>query len=233
MANEIVLIVFYVGILLYSVILHEVMHGVMAMWLGDMTAKYAGRITANPFRHIDPWLTIGMPFLMLIITNFKFAFGGAKPVPYNPYNLRDQRWGPAWVALAGPGSNIIIALMAAVLAKFIAIPAAAKIDIINNIRTANWESLSLVISNSLGSIFFTILIITIFWNVLLAVFNLIPIPPLDGSKLLFSIFSVKVETLAILEQFGFIILLFVVFVFNAPIAFVLNLFWILFFNITI
>jgi len=72
MLNEIVLILFYVAILIYSVILHEVSHGVMALWLGDATAKYAGRITANPFKHIDPWMTIGMPIMMLLLTGFAF-----------------------------------------------------------------------------------------------------------------------------------------------------------------
>jgi Zn-dependent protease len=216
MLNEIVLIVFYIVILLYSVIIHEVAHGVAALWLGDSTAKYEGRLTANPLKHIDPWLTIGMPILMLLLTNFKFAFGGAKPVPYNPYNLRNQKWGPAIVGFAGPGTNILIAIVAAIVASFITIPSAVKLDIMTNFN--NWSEISQVVSGSLGAIFFELLIVVIFWNVLLAFFNLIPIPPLDGSKLLFSIIPIRVETQAMLEQFGFIFLIFFIIFFSGPLG---------------
>lgn len=220
MANEIILIIFYVAILLYTVIIHEVMHGVAAMWLGDLTAKYAGRVTANPLKHIDPWLTIGMPILMLVLTGGRFAFGSAKPVPYNPYNLKNQKWGPALVALAGPGSNIAIAVIAAILAKLITLPISAKVDIINNFY--NWSVVSSIIAGSVGSIFYELLVIIIFWNVFLAFFNLIPIPPLDGSKLLFAVINVKVETMAILEQFGFVILFMFIIFFSGTLGVFLN-----------
>lgn len=231
MLNVIVLVIFYIVMLLYSVIIHEVAHGVMALWLGDTTAKYAGRLTANPLKHIDPWLTIGMPLMMLLLTNFKFAFGGAKPVPYNPYNLKNQKWGPALVGAAGPLSNILIAVAAAIIAKFISIPLAAKADIISNFN--DWGKISAVVSGSFGAIFFEILVIIIFWNVLLAFFNLIPIPPLDGSKLLFSIFPIRIETMAMLEQFGFIILLFVIIFFSGPLGIFLNFMLNLFLRITV
>jgi len=231
MTNEIVLIVFYVVILLYSVIIHEVFHGVAALWMGDNTAKYAGRITFNPLKHIDPWLTIGMPMLMLFLTGGKFAFGSAKPVPYNPYNLKNQKWGPALVALAGPGINILIALVAAVAAKLITLPLAAKVDIISNFN--EWGNISYAISGSVGAIFYELLVIIIFWNVFLAFFNLIPIPPLDGSKLLFAIIPVSVETMAMLEQFGFILLLFAIFFFSGPLGAFLNLMLNLFLGIAI
>lgn len=220
MINEIVLIFFYIAVLLYTVIIHEVSHGVMALWLGDLTAKYAGRLNLNPLRHIDPWGSIGVPLLMLLFTGFKFAFGWAKPVPYNPYNLKNQRWGPALVALAGPGSNILTAFVFAFAARFISLPASLKIDIISNFN--NWKEVAPVISGSLSTIFFELFVIIIFWNTLLAFFNLIPIPPLDGSKLLFSIFPVKTETMIILEQFGFIFLLFFIILFSGPLGAFLN-----------
>lgn len=223
---EIVLIIFYIVILLYSVIIHEVSHGIVALWLGDPTAKYAGRLTANPLKHIDPIYTLAMPILMLLASGGRFAFGSAKPVPYNPYNLKNQKWGPALVALAGPMSNIILAVLAAILAKFIVIPMAAKIDIISNFN--NWGMVSTALSGSLNSIFYEILVMIIFWNALLAFFNLIPIPPLDGSKLLFAVLNVRIETIAILEQFGFIILIAFIIFFSGPLGafldFILNLF---------
>lgn len=238
MTNEIVLIVFYVVILLYSVILHEVFHGVVALWLGDVTAKYAGRITANPLKHIDPMMTILMPIMLLLLTAGHFAFGGAKPVPYNPYNLKDQKWGPALVALGGPLSNIIIALMAAILARLITIPAMLKISIINDFgvlygSSPNWTSLTQYLHDSFGAIIFVLLVIIIIWNVLLAFFNLIPIPPLDGSKILYSIFSIKIETMAHLEQFGFIFLIFFIFVFGGILNLFLVFFWNIFLNIAV
>ena len=100
MSVEVILITFQVVILIMSVVIHEVSHGLAAFYLGDSTAKYAGRLTLNPIKHLDPWGSFVVPFLMII--SFGFGFGWAKPVPYNPYNLRDQRTGPAWVALAGP-----------------------------------------------------------------------------------------------------------------------------------
>lgn len=231
MLNELVLIFFFFVILVYSVIIHEVSHGLAAMRLGDLTAKYAGRITANPFKHIDPWLTIMLPLLMLIMSGGRFAFGGAKPVPYNPYNLKNQKWGPTLVALAGPASNILVALVFAVIARMISIPAAIKIDIISNFN--NWGSIAGVIAGSVGSIFFEICVIAIFWNVLLAFFNLIPIPPLDGSKLLFAVVPIKPETMAILEQFGFAFLLLVILFFSAPLGIFLDFMLRLFLGIAI
>lgn len=242
MTNEIVLVVFYVVILLYSVILHEVFHGVAALWLGDVTAKYAGRISANPFKHIDLQLTILLPLFMLFLTGGRFAFGGAKPVPYNPYNLRDQKWGPSLVAIAGPGSNIVLALLAAITAKMLPVTLFAKKDIIDSFKIAlssnldfseRWNALAVSMSGSVANIFFGILLFIIFWNVLLAFFNLIPIPPLDGSKLLFAVLKVKMETMAILEQFGFFILLFFIIFFSAPLGYFLNLMLDIFLSIAI
>lgn len=229
MLNEIVLIAFYIAILIYSIILHEVFHGLAALWLGDPTAKYAGRLTANPLKHIDPMMTIAVPLIMFISTGF--AFGGAKPVPYNPYNLKNQKWGPTLVALAGPLSNIIFALVASFFASLVALPIAVKKDIIGNFNS--WDSVSQVISGSGGAIFFELMVMVIFWNVLLAFFNLIPIPPLDGSKLLFSIIPIKVETMMMLEQFGFVLLLFFIIFFSGPLGVFLNYMLNLFLGMTV
>lgn len=207
MTNEFVLIVFYFVILVFSVIIHEVSHGIAALWLGDPTAKYAGRLNLNPFNHIDLVGTILVPVLMVVTTGF--AFGWAKPVPFNPYNLRNQRWGPALVAIAGPLSNIIVALLAALIGSIIAIPKNVKVDIVRHFD--NIELVSQVLSGSVGAIFFEFVAIIIFWNALLAFFNLIPIPPLDGSKILFSIFPIRMETMALLEQFGFFLLIVVIY----------------------
>ncbi len=148
-------IVFYIGVLIFSIIIHEVMHGVAADRLGDPTARYAGRLTLNPIPHIDLWGSIIIP-TVLVLTNSPIFFGYAKPVPYNPYNLRPGRFSEAIVAFAGPLSNAAIAIaLALVLRLGIVGPEAG-----------------------------TLLYIGILINVMLFFFNLIPIPPLDGSKVL-------------------------------------------------
>ena len=101
---------FGILILVFSIVIHEVMHGVVANWLGDPTARLAGRLTLNPLKHIDPLGSIIIPAL-LVITNSNLFFGWAKPVPYNAYNLKNARWGEAMVAGAGPGINLLIAVI--------------------------------------------------------------------------------------------------------------------------
>ncbi|MBI2640037.1 MAG: site-2 protease family protein, partial [Candidatus Sungbacteria bacterium] len=98
---------FFIIVLIFSVMVHEISHGFAALFLGDKTAKYAGRLTLNPIPHIDLFGSIILP-LMLFFFQSPILFGWAKPVPYNPYNLRNQKWGPALVGAAGPGSNILI-----------------------------------------------------------------------------------------------------------------------------
>ena len=152
-------IIFAILILIVSVILHEVAHGYMANYLGDPTARLAGRLTLNPISHIDPVGSILLPVL-LIVTNSPFLIGWAKPVPYNPYNLRGY-WGEALVAGAGPAVNIALALFFALIIRFFAAD----------------------MSEAFLSALATIVLI----NMLLALFNLLPIPPLDGSKVLSAI----------------------------------------------
>lgn len=220
--HEVVLIGMYFAVFIYVVILHEISHGVMALWLGDRTAQYAGRITLNPKNHIDPWGSVAVPLLMLLVSNFSMAIGWAKPVPYNPYNLKDQKWGPLWVALAGPGTNILLALFAAVLAKIIPLPVLLKHDIQNLTLGSDWSGIAEVVSGSFGAIFYEFCIVVIFWNILLAVFNLIPIPPLDGSKILYAVFPISHEKQIVLEQYGLILLFFVIFFLRGPLGYIIG-----------
>lgn len=179
-------ILFLLTILLLSVVVHEVSHGWMANYLGDPTAKYAGRLSLNPLRHLDLVGSILVP-LFLVLMRSHFLFGWAKPVPINPYNFRDQKYGSAKVSLAGPGSNLLIAVVFGLGIRFFS----GKIEI-----------------PSLFAMFSFI----VFINILLAVFNLIPIPPLDGSHILFAFLPPSLEHLKItLSQYGFLILLLFIF----------------------
>ncbi|HTR18594.1 MAG TPA: site-2 protease family protein [Candidatus Paceibacterota bacterium] len=147
--------VFIIVIVIFSAIIHEVMHGVAADYLGDKTARYAGRLTLNPIPHIDPFGSILLP-LLLALSGSPIFFGWAKPVPYNPYNLRPGRFSEAIVAGAGPASNLVIALIFGAIVRF----------------------------QVLGPTVNTALFLVVVINVMLCIFNLIPIPPLDGSKVL-------------------------------------------------
>lgn len=146
--------VFVVLIIIFSSIIHEVMHGYMADLLGDPTARYAGRLTLNPLPHIDIYGSILLPAFLVLVGSPIF-FGYAKPLPYNPYNLRPGRFSEALVAGAGPFSNLVIALVAGLVIRLNVVPGG-------------------------NDIIFLIVVI----NVILAFFNLIPIPPIDGSKVL-------------------------------------------------
>ena len=181
-------ILFGIAILILSVVVHEVSHGGVAHALGDPTAKNLGRLTLNPLKHLDLWGSFIIPLLTLLLAGF--IFGWAKPVPYNPYNLRNQRWGPALVAVAGPLSNVILALIFVAIVRIV--PA-----------TSTFPSLALGLD------------LIIYVNLLLAVFNLVPVPPLDGSKILAALLPYRFErALLALEQYGFIlVIIFIVFVF--------------------
>lgn len=148
-----------IGILMFSIVLHEVAHGYAAEMLGDPTARMAGRLTLNPLRHLDPFGSVIIPAL-LVVTQSPILFGYAKPVPYNPYNLfKSPRFGEAIVAGAGPATNLALAALAGAVVRF---------------------SPALGVSEP----FLEVLFFAVYINIFLALFNLIPIPPLDGSKVL-------------------------------------------------
>ena len=175
--------IFYFLVIVPSAIIHEYAHGLVADMLGDPTARYAGRLTVNPLVHIDPWGTILMPVILSIASGGTFMFAYAKPVPYNPYNLKNQKWGPVMVALAGPIANLLLAVAFALVVRV------------------------LPVSN-----FVLILGTIVMANVMLAIFNLVPIPPLDGSKILYAVLPNSASQIKnFLDRYGFFILLFFIF----------------------
>lgn len=176
---DFVSLLFYFLVIIPSAIIHEYAHGWMAYQLGDSTAKYAGRLTIDPRAHIDKWGTIIMPIGLFLLTGGRFMFAYAKPVPFNPYNLKDQKWGPALVGVAGPLANFLLAACFGLLVRMF--PA------------------------SLFAPFFAIIVMA---NITLMVFNLLPIPPLDGSKILYAVLPPSAyQVRAFLDRYGFVILL--------------------------
>jgi Zn-dependent protease len=145
-----------------SVIIHELSHGYTAELLGDPTPRLQGRLTLNPLKHLDFFGSFVVPILT---TMAGFTFGWAKPVEWNPYNVRNKRWGEFLISLAGPASNILIALVFGLIIRFY--------------------------HDSLSSSFIYIATYIVIINIVLPVFNLIPLPPLDGSKLLFSFLPIR------------------------------------------
>ena len=150
--------IFVILALIISIVLHEMAHGYAANWLGDPTARLQGRLSANPLVHLDPIGSIIVP-AFLFFSSAGILFGWAKPVPYNPYNLSDQKYGEAKVAAAGPAMNIAIAVLFGLLVRFSG-------DI------------------GLSSSFVSLASYIVYINILLACFNMIPLPPLDGSKII-------------------------------------------------
>lgn len=186
--------VFQIVILIFSVVIHEVSHGYAALALGDRTAQEQGRLTLNPIRHIDPFGSILLPVIAYLAGGI--IFGWAKPVPYNPYNLRNQKWGPAVVGAAGPLANISLAIVFGLIFRFL-------------------PSVSNGLSGSFLLNFMTIASTIALLNLALAFFNLVPIPPLDGSKVLFAALPYEWRGLQwTLEQYGFFFVLIFIFFFS-------------------
>lgn len=175
-------IIFTLIIILFSIIIHETSHGYIAYYLGDPTAKFAGRLTLNPIVHLDLIGSIILP-LFLAFSGLPII-GWAKPVPVNPIYFRDRRYGELKVSIAGPLSNIAIALFFGLIVKFI----------------------------PLTQGFVNAFSVIIYYNFALAIFNLIPLPPLDGSHVLFSLLPKTLNSFKIfLEQYGMILLLLIIF----------------------
>ncbi len=188
------------AVLLFAVVIHEYAHGWMAYLCGDGTAKYSGRLTLNPLAHIDPFMTILMPIFFYFTLGF--AIGGAKPVPINPYNFRNPHRDIIKVSLAGPVSNFILAVIFALLVWLMKI-----IGIYGGLLSAVFE-------------------FSVFLNLLLGMFNLIPIPPLDGSKILIAVlprqYAHRVENIG---MFGIIlVILFINIFWRALIMIVLGIY---------
>jgi Zn-dependent protease len=175
---DILYIAIVIVVILLSMTLHEAMHAFMGYWLGDDTAKAQGRLTLNPIKHIDPFLTIVLP-VMLAITGLPI-FGGAKPVPFNPQNVRWGEWGAALVALAGPLTNLILAFIL--------------------------FGVGVLVGVSGDSIWYQVLQIAILVNLGFFIFNIIPIPPLDGSRVLYALAPEFVRRgMETIERYGIIV----------------------------
>lgn len=178
------LALFQITVLIFSAVIHEVSHGAMANHLGDPTAKNLGRLTLNPIKHLEVFGSFLFPLLTYLGSGGSFLFGWAKPVPYNPLFLRDPKRGAAYIAAAGPLANFSVALILGIVLRVAPLPDA----------------------------FTMALEVIIYINILLGVFNLVPIPPLDGSKLLFAALSERHAAIErFLEQNGMIILLLFIF----------------------
>lgn len=175
--------------LLLALTLHEYSHGVIAYSLGDPTAKMAGRLTMNPLHHLDPIGTIAFFFI---------KFGWAKPVPVNPAHFKNPRKDMLWVALAGPASNLFLAIISAILTK--------AVLFIASVAPASALLAAVLIP------FYKMLVASVWINLVLAIFNFLPIPPLDGSRILSGILPEEMsQSIASIEQYGFIIILLLAF----------------------
>lgn len=183
-------------VIIISAVFHEYAHGWAAYQLGDDTAKRSGRLTLNPIAHIDPLGTLIIPLVLLFSAGI--FIGWAKPVPYNPYNLSDRRYGSLKVAIAGPAANIVIALVLGLGLRFASLP--------------------LVAAGLLSPVALDFLQLVVYVNIILALFNLIPLPPLDGSKVAADLFPGYWRYFSGLGFIGIFLALFVAFLVLGPLA---------------
>ncbi|MES2023432.1 MAG: site-2 protease family protein [Patescibacteria group bacterium] len=195
--------IFFIAILIMSVVIHEVSHGFMADFLGDKTARHAGRLTLNPLHHLDLFGSIIVPVLLYYTSGF--VVGWAKPVPYNPYNLRNFKWGSIAVASAGIIANIFIACIFGIL-----------IHLAPQLGMPPYDPANLYP-------FYKITIEIVLINLALAIFNLIPIPPLDGSKIFYPLFPVSFyPVIKIIERYHLVFLVIFIFFFSNNLAPLIN-----------
>lgn len=171
-------IIIMIIVLLFSVVFHEVSHGVAALYLGDPTAKRMGRLTLNPLPHIDPMMTVLMPLMLGLLSGWTIMFGGAKPVPVNPFNFKNMKRDMAITAAAGPLSNLLLIIVSIILYKLLVVT--GLLPQMYDFYRVNQGDL-----NFLEYFFFYAVLI----NTVLMVFNLFPIPPLDGSKIIMGFMS--------------------------------------------
>ena len=194
-------IIIVLTVILLSMTIHEAMHAFMGYMLGDNTAKEEGRLTLNPIRHIDPVMTILLPLIMVIL--HAPVFGGAKPVPFNPNRVRFGDWGAALVALSGPITNLVIAFIAFGLGVFS--------GVINNAGAVQPTIFGLIISTAVSV------------NLGFFVFNMLPIPPLDGSRILYAVAPNSVRSvMQKIEQNGVLLVMIIVVLFSAVIGQVMS-----------
>jgi Zn-dependent protease len=197
---DILYIVIVLAVILLSMTLHEAMHAFMGYWLGDDTAKLQGRLTLNPVKHIDPFLTLLLPLMLALIG--APIFGGAKPVPFNPDRVRFAEWGAALVAIAGPLTNLLIAFVVFGISVVIGKP----VDLFSAASGVDGLLLQTMVLVNLG--FFA--------------FNILPIPPLDGSRVVYALAPEFVRRIMeTIERFGIIFVFILVFVFSRQIGIVL------------
>lgn len=190
-ADIIIHLVIVLGVILFSMTLHEAMHAFVAYWLGDDTARREGRLTLNPIKHIDPFLTIILPLALALIGGP--IFGGAKPVPFRPDMVKGGDWGAALVALGGPLTNLLLAFITFGIWALVGAPQSG----------IGAEILTTAVTVNLG--FF--------------VFNILPIPPLDGSRVLYAVAPEFVRTgMRFIEQYGIILVFIIVLVFGTFIS---------------
>lgn len=197
MENQAIETIFFFAVLIFSVIIHEISHGAVALRLGDSTAKSAGRLTLNPLKHIDPFGSLILPAILIflrITTGGGIIFGWAKPVPINHLNFRNPRWGMLWTGFAGPFSNLALALVFVAFIRFL-VPVFPYFVFLTP--------------------FFAIVVLLNLW---LAVINLVPIPPLDGSRIFFSLFPLSQEIQFALERYSIFFLIFLLFFFMPIVA---------------